>query len=191
MWYVVHTLKGREKIVVDEIIRDVSSKDERVFIFENEMEYKVNGEWIKDRNPFFPGYIFVEMEKDKAKDFDYRLRKKKHPLKLMEVEGKITPIRPEEEDYLSRLGGSEHLIRYSEGLRIDDMVEITSGSFKGWRGEIRQLNRHKRRAKIRMTLMGREMEVDIGIGIVKNLTFEGLDSGEKIDRLNMARIVSN
>lgn len=131
------------------------------------------------------------MEKDNAEDFDYRLRKKKHPLKLMEVEGKITPIRPEEEDYLSRLGGAEHVIYYSEGFRVDDIVEITTGSFKGWKGEIRNLNRHKRRAKVRISLMGREMEVDIGIGIVKNLTFEELDSEEKIDRLNMARIVSD
>ena len=191
MWYVVQTLKGKEKAVADEIIREVSGKDEKVFVFENEMEYKVNGKWIKDTNPFFPGYIFVEMDEENAEHFDFRLRKKKHPLKLMTVDGIVTPIKPEEEDYLLRLGGEEHIIRYSEGYRIDDRVEFTSGSFKGWKGEIRKLDRHKRRAKIYLPLMGAMVEVDIGLGIVKNLTFDELESEEKIDRLNMARIVSD
>ena len=189
MWYVIQTLKGREKKVADEVIKDVVRTDENVFVFENEMEYKVGGEWIKDTNPFFPGYIFVEMNEDRSEDFDYRLRKKKHPLKLMGVDDKITPIRPEEEDYLKKLGGEQHIIRYSEGFRVDDMVEIISGSFKGWTGEIRKLSRHKRRARIYMPLMGLEVEVDIGLGIIKNLTFDELGSEEKIDRLNMARIM--
>lgn len=190
MWYVIQTLKGREKKVVDEVIMDVAEEDERVFIIENEMEYKVNGEWKKDRNPFFPGYVFVEMDEDSAENFDYRLRKKKHPLKLMGVDGMITPIRPEEEDYLVRLGGKEHVIRHSEGIRIGDMVEITSGSFQGWKGEIRKLNRHKRRASIYVSMMGRDVEVSIGLEIIKSFTFEELGPEDKIDRLNMARIVS-
>ena len=188
MWYVIQTLKGKEKKIAVEIRKDVAEADETVFVFENEMEYKVKGEWIKDRNPFFPGYIFVEMENGRACEFDYRLRKKMHPLKLMQVDGKVTPIKPEEEGYLTRLGGKEHVIRNSEGFRVDDMVQITSGSFKNWTGEIRKLNRHKRRALISVPMMGREIEVSIGLEIVKNLTFEELDSEDKIDRLNMARI---
>lgn len=189
MWYVIYTLKGQEQRAADEVKRDVAGADENVFIFENEMEYKVNGEWIKDRKPFFSGYIFVELDESKAQDFDYRLRKEKHPLKLMGIDGKITPIKPEEEDYLTKLGGDNHIIQYSEGFRIDDRVEIISGSFKGFKGEISKLNRHKRRARIKMSLMGIETEVDIGLGIIKNLTFEEIDPMEKVDRLEMARIV--
>ena len=189
MWYVIQTLKGREKKVADEVVRDVAGADEPVFIFENEMEYKVNGEWVRDRNPFFPGYIFVELEEDRAEDFDFRLRKEKHPLKLMGIDGRVTPIRPDEEAYLTSLGGEDHVIRYSEGFRVDDRVEIVSGSFKGWKGEIKKLNRHKRRARIRVSLMGIDMDVDIGLGIIKNLTFEELESEAKVERLNMARIV--
>ena len=69
-WYVVQTLKGREKRVADEIKEKVAGENETVFIFENEMQYKVKGEWKKDRKPFFPGYIFVELEIDKAGEFN-------------------------------------------------------------------------------------------------------------------------
>lgn len=190
MWYVIQTLKGQENKTANEIIRDVAEPDEKVFVFENEMEYKVKGEWIKDKNPFFPGYIFVEMNEKKAEEFDSRLRRKKRPLKLMGVDGKITPIKPEEEEYLTRLGGKEHIINHSEGFRIDDRVLITSGSFKGWTGEIKKLNRHKRRAIICVPLMGRDVEVSIGLEIVKNVPFEETNSEDKIDRLSMAKIMN-
>ena len=189
MWYVIQTLKGRESRVLDDVVRDVVRKGEEVFIFENEMEYKVKGEWIKDRKPFFPGYIFASMDKDRVEEFDKRLRKKLHPLKLIAIDGKISPITEDEQDYLMRLGGEEHLIRHSEGFRVDDMVEITTGSFKGFKGEIRKLERHNRRARIRMSLMGQETEVTIGLEIVRNITFQELGAEDKIDRLNMARIV--
>ena len=187
-WYVVQTLKGREKRVADEIKEKVAGENETVFIFENEMQYKVKGEWKKDRKPFFPGYIFVELEIDKAGEFNWRLRKKK--LKLLETDGVVTPIKPEEQDYLMRLGGEEHVIRHSEGFRLDDMVEITSGSFKGYKGEIRKLDRHNRRAKVCVPFMGEEIEVEIGLEIVTNSTFQELENKEKIDRLNMAKVVT-
>ena len=190
MWYVIQTLKGRENKVADEVIRDVAQEGEKVFVFENEMQYRVKGKWIKDTNPFFPGYIFVEMNKDRVEAFDFRLRKEKHPLKLMGIDGKITPIRTEEEEFLIRLGGAEHVVRYSEGYRVGDRVEITSGSFKGWRGEIGKLDRHKRRAKLKVIFLGQELEVDIGLGIVKNVTFDEMEAIDKVDRMNMAKIVS-
>ena len=189
-WYVIQTLKGQEYKAAKEISDEVAAPGEEVFVFENEMEYKIKGEWIKDLNPFFPGYIFVKLDEDGAANFDWRLRKEKHPLKLMGVDGNITPISDKEEEYLMWLGGENHIIRYSEGFRVDDMVEIISGSFKGWKGEIRKLNRHKRRARIYVPLAGMQIEVDIGLGIIKNITYNELKIDDKIDRLNMARIVA-
>ena len=61
MWYVIHTMKGREQKVADEVQREVIEEGETVFVFENEMEYRVRGQWIKDRKPFFPGYIFCTL----------------------------------------------------------------------------------------------------------------------------------
>lgn len=107
MWYVIQTMKGKEKKVAEEVQYDVAKEDETVFIFENELEYKVNGKWIKDTNPFFPGYIFVDMNAEKAIDFDHRLRKEKHPLRLLRMDDKVTPIRPEEEEYITAISAPE------------------------------------------------------------------------------------
>lgn len=187
MWYVVQTLKGQENKVAAEIREKVVEDGETVFVFENEMEYRIQGGWIRDRKPFFPGYIFVEMEKEQAEEFNKRLHKKNR--KILDMDGKITPIKPEEENYLKKLGGDEHLIRYSEGFRIDDMVVITSGAFRGYTGEIRKLDRHNRKAKLHITFMGQDTEVEIGLGIVNNKTFQELSGDEKIERMNAARLV--
>lgn len=187
MWYVIHTMKGREQKVADEVQREVIEEGETVFVFENEMEYRVRGQWIKDRKPFFPGYIFVDMEKSRAEGFNSRLHGKKR--KLLDVDGAITPIKEEEEAYLRGLGGDEHVIRYSAGFRVDDMVVITSGAFKGYQGKIGKLDRHNRRAKVYVPLMGRDTEVEIGLEIMANKTFQELSKEGRIDRLNAARIV--
>lgn len=190
MWYVIQTLKGQENKVAEEIRDRIAEEGETVFIFENEMEYKIKGKWIRDRKPFFPGYIFVEMDQENAEFFNRRLRKKNR--RLLDVDGKITPIYEAEEDYLKRLGGDEHVIHYSEGFRVDDMVVITSGAFKGYSGEIRKLDRHNRRAKVYVPLLGFDIEVEIGLGIVENRTFQELEDEEKIKRLNnAARVVPN
>lgn len=189
MWYVIQTLKGQENKVAEAVARDVAGVGENVFVFEYEREYKIKGEWIKDRKPFFPGYIFADMEQSKAEHFDRCLRKNKH--KLMEVDDVITAIRPEEQEYLMKLGGKDHIIRHSEGFRVDDYVVITSGPFKGYNGEIRELDRHHRSAVICMPLLGRDMEVKIDLEIVENKTFQELRADEKICRLSMAKIVDD
>ena len=90
----------------------------------------------------------------------------------------------------SILGGEEHIIRNSSGFRVDDMVEITSGSFKGWKGEIKKINRHKRRATITVPMMGKDVEVNIGLEIVKNISTDEMEVESSFDIQNMARIVT-
>ena len=166
MWYVIQTIKGKEQEHTTNIKRNVIADEEKVFLIENERPFRLKGKWLKELKPLFPGYIFVETED--IEDFAKRLRKRYRTLKILAVDGKMVPIRDEEEAYLKSIGGEEHIVRYSEGVRIGDRVEITSGSFAGYTGEIRKLDRHNRRASLCLPLMGREIEVEIGLGIVKS-----------------------
>lgn len=186
MWYVIQTLKGQENKVADAVTRDVADNGENVFVLEYEKEYRIKGEWNKNRKPFFPGYVFAEMEKAKAEHFDRRLRKNRH--KLLKVDGVITHIRQEEQEYLMTIGGKEHIIHHSKGFRVEDYVVITSGPFKGFNGEIRKLDRHHRSAVICLTLLGKQMDVNIDLEIVENKTFKELGIEGRIARLNAARI---
>lgn len=167
MWYVIQTLKGKELKNTENIRRNVAEDNEKIFVIENEKMFRIRGEWIIDRKPLFPGYIFVTT--DNTNDFNKRLYKNRMHLKLLEVDGVVTPIREEEEEYLKILGGEEHIVRFSQGYRVGDKVEITSGAFAGFEGEIRKLDRHNRRARLCLRLMGKDIEVEIGLGIVESI----------------------
>ncbi len=166
MWYVIQTIKGKEYEVLANILREVKREQDEPFILENERMYRIKGKWIADRKPLFPGYLFVDTGDPIW--FDYLLRKRFRPIKLLRVDGEIASIKPEEEEYFKLLGGEEHVVRYSEGYRRKDRVEIISGAFKGFKGEIKKLDRHNRQATIELPLMGRMVEVNIGLGIVKS-----------------------
>ena len=168
MWYVIQTIKGKEQEHAANIKRNVIADEERVFLIESERPFRLKGKWLKELKPLFPGYIFLET--GDIEDFAKRLRKRYRTLKILAVDGKMVPIRDEEEAYLKSIGGEEHIVRYSEGIRIGDRVEITSGSFAGYTGEIRKVDRHNRRASLCLPLMGREIEVEIGLGIVKSVS---------------------
>ncbi len=166
MWYVVQTLKGKESKVLANILRDISKEPEDAFILESERMYRIKGKWIADRKPLFPGYLFVTTEDPTG--FDYRLRKRYRPTKLLRMDGEIASLRPEEEEYFRLIGGKEHIVRHSEGYRKKDRVVITEGAFKDFKGEIKKLDRHRRMAKIEVPLLGRMTEVEIGLSIVRS-----------------------
>ncbi len=167
MWYVIQTLKGKERKAVEGIRKDVAEPGEDVFIMENEKMFKLGGVWRPERKNLFPGYLFVVTER--AEEFNLSLHGKFRTLKLMTVDGDIVPIRPEEEEFLMRLGGEEHVVKYSEGFLDGDEIVIETGPMKGLAGKIRKLYRHNREALITIRLFGRDMDVRLGVGIVKKI----------------------
>ncbi len=166
-WYVVHTMKGQETKYLDGIREYVTDEADEAFMMINEKQYKHQGRWEAERENLFPGYLFVAT--DQPEDFDRRLRKKYHPLKLLTFDDEIKAIRPEEQAFLRRLGGEDHIVRYSEGFKDGDQIVVESGSLKGLSGEIRKVDRHNRQAVITVSLFGRETNVTLGLGIVKSV----------------------
>lgn len=73
------------------------------------------------------------------------------------MDGKITPIRDEEEEFLEKLGGSDHIVRYSEGFKDGDRIIVESGPLRNFSGEIIKTDRHNRQATIALSLFGRKI----------------------------------
>ncbi len=167
MWYVIQTFKGKEEKVLLDIRRRVTEDGEEVFIIENEKMFKHHGKWEPDRQNLLPGYLFVETKR--PNEFNRELRKLDRLSRLLRVDGKITPIHPEEEEFLRMIGGIDHVIHYSEGIMEGDRVIVESGALKGLEGMIKKKDRHNRQAVIGITLMGREIDVTLGLGIVRKI----------------------
>lgn len=56
---------------------------------------------------------------------------------------------------------------YSEGYLEGENLVVTSGAMKNYRGTVKKVLRHKRLVVLEMPLMGRVVEVTVGLGIVK------------------------
>ena len=129
--------------------------------------HRHRGEWIPSRDNMFAGYLFVDTEN--PNDFDARLHSRYRTLKLLRINGRITAIRPEEEELLMLMGGKEHVVRFSSGFKEGDRVVIESGSLKDLDGKIEKLDRHNRQAVVTLSLFGLETHVTLGLEIVRSV----------------------
>ena len=168
MWYVMQVSTGTEEEICQQCRRRVKEADEDVFILTVERMTKVQGEWKLVSGRLFPGYVCVET--DEAEDFFLRLKQMKINAKVLRTGEEITPLYPEEEVYLSELGGEEHLVKYSEGYLEGEQLVVTSGAMMNYKGTVKKVLRHKRLIVLEVPLMGRAVEVAVGVGIVKRQT---------------------
>lgn len=165
MWYVVQVYTGREAEIAEQCRTRVAEEGEEVFIPLVERMTKVRGEWEQVKTRLFPGYVFIET--DKPKELYMRLKEIKAMTKLLKTGEEITPLYKEEEEYLKSLQDRDHVVRYSEGYMEGDKLVITSGSLRGYEGKIKKLLRHKRLVVLEVPLLGRDVEVTLGLGIVE------------------------
>ena len=168
MWYVMQVYTGTETEICKQCRSRVMEEDEDVFVMLAERMTKIRGEWSLVMSRLFPGYIFVETEK--IHDFYKRLGRSGQRAKILLTGEEMMPLYPEEEAYLKELGGKEHLVRYSEGYLEGEQLVVTSGAMMNYKGTVKKVLRHKRLIVLEVPLMGRVVEVTVGVGIVKRQT---------------------
>lgn len=169
MWYVIQVQARRELAVVEKCHkRNVILPGEEVFTMLSERMVKERGEWKKKTEVAFQKYIIAET-KD-ADGFRVRLQKIGEMAKMLGVNDQVVPIYPEEEERLKRLGGPEHVIRYSEGYMLNERLIVTDGPMKGMEGQVKWTDRHQRLAGVEVLLLGRKVVVKMGIGILKRIS---------------------
>ncbi len=165
MWYVIQVYTGMEEEICRQCRRKVTDKNEDVFVMLAERMTKIQGQWTEITSRLFPGYVFIETEK--IEDFFMRLKRIDSMTKILGTGEEMTPIHQEEEDYLRLLGGEEHIVKYSEGYMEGEKLTVTSGAMKDYKGTVKKVLRHKRLVVLEVPLMGRTVEVTVGLGIVK------------------------
>lgn len=165
MWYVIQVYTGREVEVCRQCRCRVMDEDEDVFVLMAEKMTKIQGEWTQVTSRLFPGYVFVETSR--IDDFFMRLKRVEAMTKVLRTGEDMTPIHQEEEKHLRLLGGEHHIVTYSEGYMEGEKLVVTSGAMKNFKGIVRKVLRHKRLVVLEMPLMGRTVEITVGLGIVK------------------------
>ena len=165
MWYVIQVYTGKELEIVQQCRDRVADEGEDVFVPLAERWTKIRGERTLITSRLFPGYVFIET--DRIEDFHKRLNRIYAMTKVLRTGEEMTPIQKEEEAYLRRLSGDEHIVRYSEGYMEGDRLVVTSGPLKDFEGNVKKILRHKRLVVMEVPLLGQAVEVTLGLGVVE------------------------
>ena len=165
MWYVIQVYTGKELEIAQQCRDRVADEGEDVFVPLAERWTKIRGERTLITSRLFPGYVFIET--DRIEDFHKRLNRIYAMTKVLRTGDEMTPIQKEEEEYLRKLGGDEHVVKYSEGYIEGDKLVVTSGPLKDFEGRIKKILRHKRLVVIEVSLLGQTAEVTLGLGVVE------------------------
>lgn len=165
MWYVIQVYTGRELEIAQQCRDRVAEEGEDVFVPLAERWTKIRGERTLITSRLFPGYVFIET--DRIEDFHKRLNRIYAMTKVLRTGDEMTPIQKEEEEYLRKLGGEEHVVKYSEGYIEGDKLVVTSGALKDFEGKVKKVLRHKRLVVVEVPLLGRTVEVTVGMGVVE------------------------
>lgn len=165
MWYVIQVYTGKELEIARQCRDRVTENGEDVFVPLAERWTKIRGERTLVTSRLFPGYVFIETEK--IEDFYKRLNRVCAMTKVLRIGEEMTPIYPEEEAYLKRLGGDKHVVKYSEGYIEGEKLVVTSGPLKDFDGKVKKILRHKRLVVIEVPLLGHTVDVTLGMGVVE------------------------
>lgn len=165
MWYVVWTATGKEETARTEILKMIPGDCyERCFILKKKESRKRGGNWIEVERILFPGYLFIETE-DAETVFLY-LKKLPQFVKLLQAGEYFVPVREEEERWLRKITRDGETVDLSTGMIENQIIRVTSGPLQGMEGYIRRIDRHKRKAWLRMEIFGRTLDVCVGLEIV-------------------------
>lgn len=167
MWYVVQVGGGRELATLETVSRAVDAAGAgEVFVPRREsMRHRV-GEWVKVQEVLFPGYLFVDTDDPKA--VAAALAKVNAFARLLGGDGGFVPVSREERSFIEAMCGQEgpRIAAMSEGVIEGGEVRVLSGPLCGMEGAVTKVDRHKRAAYVRMRLLGREVDVKLGLEIV-------------------------
>jgi len=170
-WYVLRAISGKESKVKEYIDIEVENNPSlaqlvfQVLIPTEKIFVLRNGKKVLKERTFLPGYVLVEAKM--TKEIAGHLRNVPNVLGFLGtyVPGiyKPTPLQPNEVKRI--LGvvdaeeekGEDMLIPFI----IGEKVKVMTGPFKGFSGEIEEINHEKRRLKVVVKIFGRTNPIDI------------------------------
>lgn len=164
MWYVIQVRTGSEENIrlqcEANIPQDVM---ERCFIPYYEERRRIRGEWMTLKKILFPGYVFLITEE--IDELFYQLKKVIGLTRLLGAGDEIIPLTERERDFLLRFGGENQIVEMSEGIIEQSRIRILSGPLMGMEGQIRKIDRHKRKAWLEVEMFGRVQRVEVGLEV--------------------------
>ena len=180
MWYVLKCRDGQEEALVRSCTGRIAPDAlEAAFLFRCERLWRSEGAWKRVERLMFPGYVFLQSSNPGRLSEALKPYRDMHM--VMEDPDYLFPVYEEEEQALRRLCGKRHFLKLSYGYRDRESGRdcITQGPLKGLDRQIRELDWHRRFARVEMALAKRTAVLWAGIGLDERRIQNGAQASGK------------
>ncbi|MFY9213167.1 MAG: transcription termination/antitermination protein NusG [Tissierellaceae bacterium] len=157
-WYVVHTYSGHENKVKANLEKMVENRGMKDDIFEVAVpteEYLDSKSGKSKERKLFPGYVLVKMIIND--ESWYLVRNTRGVTGFVGPASKPVPLSDQEVKAL----GVQDTVVPTVDFKVDDVVKVTSGPFENFMGTVNNINVEKKKAKVYVSMFGRETLVEL------------------------------
>ncbi len=165
-WYIVQVFRGQEDFFIN---RFINHEDYEVFTPKQVQLLKRKESLIKVIRPLFPGYIFIETDKE-FKEFRKFYQEFMSIIdgciRIIKYKDDVEALAPHERAFIERFIDKKKVIDSSIGFIEGDRIRIIEGPLIGNESLIRKINRHKRTALVEVTLFGEIQTIELSCEII-------------------------
>nr|WP_319487252.1 transcription termination/antitermination NusG family protein [uncultured Caproiciproducens sp.] len=158
-WYVLQVMTGME----DQIRKQLAHKGIHASVPHEMRVLRSGGKWLQREYILIPSYVFVQIDYTAA--LFYVLKETSGIIKLLGNGGQPSPLSPNEEDWIITW---ENPLEPST-VRFVEMggYQVISGPLTGQNIKILKIDRHRRRAKVEISILGKPKITYLSLEVLK------------------------
>lgn len=172
-WYIIHVYSGFEQKVKDAVLEQAEQKGlanlfEDVLVPSEEVVEVRRGKKVSTDRKFFPGYVLIKME---LNDETWSLvRNTAKVTGFLGAGGRPSPIPDAEAERIKAQvqEGVEHP-RLSVSFVSGDRIRVTDGPFSTFEGVVEDVDDHKGRLRVSVSIFGRATPVELEYSQVERI----------------------
>ena len=159
-WYILHTYSGYEAMVKDSLLRLIENNNLSDSIVdvkiptEQTIEEKTNGKKKVVERKLLPCYVFIKMIY--SNQLWYLVTNTRGVTGFVGPQGRPIPMK---EDEIRKMRLEEYV--EDADFKLGDKVSIDNGPLEGFIGTIKEVNEQTQRAKVNITMFGRQQDVEV------------------------------
>ena len=159
-WYILHTYSGYESMVKESLMRLIENNNLQDSIVdvkiptEQTIEEKANGKKKIVERKLLPCYVFIKMIY--SNQLWYLVTNTRGVTGFCGPQGRPIPMK---EDEIRKMRLEEFVS--DADFKVGDRVSIDNGPLEGFIGVIREINDSAQRARVNITMFGREQDVEV------------------------------